>query len=765
MKKIQILYLLVAIFAVSCSTKSTAELTGLNESIEVKIDSLLELMTLEEKIGQLNQYSVGAELTGPGAKSDYEQKRLSLLQSGQVGSVLNLLGAAETRKMQEMVVNNSRLGIPLLFSYDVVHGYKTIFPIPLGESASWDMEAIKKSAAVAALETAAAGVHWTFAPMVDISRDARWGRVMEGAGEDPYLGAEIAKARVHGFQGDDLSDVSTIAATAKHFAGYGFVESGKDYNNVYLGKSMLLNSILPPFEAANDAGVATFMNAFNDIDGVPSTASDYLLRDLLKGAWGFDGLVVSDWNSIGEMVTHGTVKDEAEAAVYAINAGTDVDMEADAYIENLKTAVETGAVKIAAIDDATRRVLRIKYRLGLFEDPYKYSDIAREKATLMNAENMAAARDVAKKSIVLLKNERNLLPLNKPKNIAVIGPLAKDKDSPIGNWRAAGEANSAVSFFEGISTALPSASIRYAEGCKLSIGPNNFFEETVIEESDRSGFARARNIARNADVVFMVLGETAYMSGEGRSRADIGLPGLQLELLKEVYKVNKNIVLVLMNGRPLTLVWEAENIPVIVETWHLGSEAGNAIADVLTGKYNPSGKLPMSFPRSVGQLPIYYNHKNTGRPSSGPGQVFYTHHGDVDNSPLYPFGFGLSYSKFEYENMQIDKNRMTVNDSIIVSVTVQNTSAVDGEEVIQLYLQDEVGSITRPVKELKDFKKLMIKGGTSQKMTFTINHKDLAFYRKDFTYGTEPGSFKVFVGTNSNDLLMGQFELTEGTDF
>lgn len=765
MKKNIILLLLISLVGFSCSTNSTNSVSSLDESIENSIDSLISKMTLEEKIGQLNQYSVGAELTGPGAKSDYEQQRLALLKSGQVGSVLNLLGAKATREMQEMVVNNSRLGIPLLFSYDVVHGYKTMFPIPLGESASWDLDAIKLSAAVAAKETAAAGVHWTFAPMVDISRDARWGRVMEGAGEDPYLGSEIAIARVNGFQGDDLSDISTIAATAKHFAGYGFVESGMDYNNVYLGKSMLLNTILPPFEAANDAGVATFMNAFNDIDGVPSTASDYLLRDLLKGAWGFDGLVVSDWNSIGEMVTHGTAKDEAEATVYAINAGTDVDMEADAYFENLKTAVENGAVKIATIDDATRRVLRIKYRLGLFDDPYKYSDLAREEATLMNAENMAAARDVARKSIVLLKNERNLLPLKNPKSIAVIGPLAKDKDSPLGNWRAAADGNSAVSFFEGISSAMGTTNISYAEGCKLSIGPNNFFDKTVLEHNDRSGFAKAKNVARNADVVIMVLGETAYMSGEGRSRADIGLPGLQLELLKEVYKVNKNIVLVLMNGRPMTLPWEAENIPAIVETWHLGAEAGNAIADVLTGKYNPSGKLPMSFPRSVGQLPIYYNHKTTGRPSSGPGQVFYTHHGDVDNSALYPFGYGLSYSKFEYDNMQIDKKSIAAEESIIVSVNVQNTSAVDGEEVVQLYIQDEVGSITRPVKELKGFKKLMIKGGTSQKVTFTINQKDLAFYRKDFTYGTEPGSFKVFVGTNSSDLLMGQFELTEGTDF
>jgi len=764
MQKFIILYVVIGFVGMSCFSNYANNFdseTGVVDVVESKIDSLLQIMTLDEKIGQLNQYAVGSELTGPGAKSDREQARLDLLNSGQVGSVLNLLGAEETRKLQKQVVENSRLGIPLLFSYDVIHGYKTMFPIPLGESASWDLEAIKTSAAIAAQEAASAGLHWTFAPMIDIGRDARWGRVMEGAGEDPYLGSQIAVARVNGFQGDDLSLNHTIAACAKHFAGYGFVESGKEYNNVYVGKSLLLNTIVPPFKAASEAGVATYMNAFNDIDGVPSTANDYLLKDLLKQSWGFDGFVVSDWNSIGELVNHGTAANNEEAATYALNAGTDMDMEADAYIEHLKTAVEAGHVKESAINDAVRRVLRVKYRLGLFDDPYRYSDVEREKATLLHKDNVEASRDIARKSIVLLKNEHHLLPLKNPKNIAVIGPLAKDKDSPLGNWRAAAEGNSAVSFYEGITEALGNTKINYAEGCKLSIGPNNFIEETIVEQNDRSGFEEAKEVAKDAEVVFMVLGETAYMSGEARSRVDIGLPGLQLELLQEVYKVNKNIVLILMNGRPLTIPWEAEHIPTILETWHLGSEAGHAIADVITGKYNPSGKLPMSFPRNVGQLPIYYNHKNTGRPSADPGIVFYTHYGDIDNTPLYPFGYGIGYSDFEYADLHIEQSEMTDEEILSVNLTVINNGKMDGEEVVQLYIRDLVGSITRPVKELKRFKKIFIKAGENKKVSFEITAEDLSFYRKDFSYGTEPGEFSVFVGGNSRDVMTVKFELIE----
>jgi len=730
--------------------------------VEYKVDSLLKLMTLKEKIGQLNQYAIGPELTGPGVKSNRDQKRKELLLNGGVGSVLNLLGAKETREIQKQVVENSRLGIPLLFSYDVVHGYKTMFPIPLGESASWDLKAMKLSASIAAKEAASAGLHWTFAPMVDISRDARWGRVMEGAGEDPYLGSQIAKARVLGFQGNNLGSPFTIAACAKHFAGYGFVEGGKDYNNVSIGKSTLLNSIIPPFKAAQEVGVATFMNAFNDIDGIPATSNSFLLQDLLKEKWGFDGFVVSDWNSIGELVNHGTVNNKIEAAEHALIAGTDMDMEADAYIENIQYLVESGKVNVTLIDESVRRVLRIKFRLGLFDDPYLYSDEEREKSTIFKKEHLAIARNIARKSIVLLKNEKGLLPLKSGKKIAIIGPLVKDKDTPLGNWRAAAESNSAVSFYEGLTVALEGKSqISYAEGCKLSIGANNFFNEVIIEQNDKSGFDEAKRIAKSSEIVIMVLGETAYMSGEARSRAEIGLPGLQLELLKEIYKVNSNVILVLMNGRPLTIPWESENIPAIIETWHLGSEAGNAIADVIIGKYNPSGKLPMCFPRTVGQLPLYYNHKMTGRPSADPGFVFYAHYGDVDNTPLYPFGFGLSYSKFEYTNLRLSKRNISNNKSITVSIDVTNSSSLDGTEVVQLYIQDIVGSITRPVKELKAFKKVLIKSGETRRINFDISTKDLSFYRKDFSYGVELGKFNVFVGGNSRDVLTEEFELIQ----
>ncbi|MGB0525963.1 MAG: glycoside hydrolase family 3 N-terminal domain-containing protein, partial [Flammeovirgaceae bacterium] len=634
---------------IGCKNQTTSHNMPPNSIIETKVDSLLSLMTLEEKVGQLNQYAVGSNLTGPAQREGLEKLRYEQLLSGQVGSVLNLVGAHQAYEMQKQVVENSRLGIPLIFAYDVIHGYKTMFPIPLAESASWDLDAIEQSAKIAAKEAASAGIQWTFAPMIDISRDARWGRVMEGAGEDPFLGSEIARARVKGFQGNDLSAITTIAACAKHFAAYGFVESGKEYNNVYIGQHTLMNTVIPPFKAALEADVATFMNAFNDIDGIPATAHKQLLRTLLKGEWQYDGLVVSDWNSIGELMNHGVAKDKKQAAKLAIQAGTDVDMEGIAYIDFLKELVENGTVAESVINDAVKRILRLKFKLGLFDDPYQYFDVNREKATLLHQDHLDASREVAKKSIVLLKNENNLLPLT-TKSIAVIGPLAKDKDSPLGNWRAAANANSAVSFYEGLAAAIgKDVTLSYAEGCKLSLGPNVFYQQMKVNQDDRSGFAQAIAQAQKAETVIMVLGETAYMSGEGRSRSELGLPGVQLDLLKAVYQVNKNIILVLMNGRPLAITWEAEHIPAILETWHLGAQAGHAIADVLTGKYNPSGKLPMSFPRNAGQAPIYYNHKITGRPApNNPGEVFYSHFTDVDNSPLYPFGYGLSYSTFDY---------------------------------------------------------------------------------------------------------------------
>lgn len=738
----------------ACGSNKQAAETLSSDNIDqykVRVDSIINLMTVAEKVGQLTQFSVGAEMTGPSSKGDRAQKRYEMLLSGHVGSVLNLLGAENTYKLQKQVVQQSRLGIPLIFAYDVIHGYKTMFPIPLGESASWNLELMKLSAAVAAKEAAAAGLQWTFAPMLDVSVDPRWGRVMEGAGEDPYLGSQVAIARISGFQGDDLSDINTIAACAKHFAGYGFAVAGKDYNNVNINKYELLNRILPPFKVAAENKVATFMNAFNDLLGTPATANHYLLRDKLKGEWQYDGAVVSDWNSIGEMVTHGTAENLRQAAEQAILAGSDIDMEANAYPFFLEELVSSGVVAESIVDDAVARVLLLKYRLGLFDDPYKYMDAEREANELLSEENLSASLSVAEESIVLLKNENGLLPLKNIKNVAVIGPLAKDKDSPLGNWRAAADAGSAVSFYEGLEAKIgKDVSITYSEGCKLSIGPNNFFQELEINNTDRTGFEEAIAVAKRAEVVFMVLGEPAYMSGEGRSRADIGLPGVQLDLLKAVYEVNSNIVLVLMNGRPMTLSWEDEHIPSILETWHLGSQAGHAIANVISGDVNPSGKLTMTFPRSVGQIPVYYNHKTTGRPTYAPGQVFFSHHTDIDKTPLYPFGFGLSYSDFVYSPIKLNKETLkNDNDSIKVSVTVENTSDVAGKEIVQLYIQDDVASITRPMKELKAFRKLTLAAKEKLTIDFYLKAADLAFYRKDYSFGTEVGTFKVYVGKDA----------------
>jgi beta-glucosidase len=744
----------------SCSNPDEKSTIPYNTAIDTKVDSLLSLMTLEEKIGQLNQYSLGSEFTGPGNKNGQDSIRYQQLISGQVGSVLNLLGAENTRKMQKLVLDNSRLGIPLLFAYDVIHGYKTMFPIPLAESSSWNLDLMQKTAQAAAAESAASGLHWTFAPMIDVTVDARWGRVMEGAGEDPFLQSEIAKARINGFQGEDLAHNKTIAATAKHFAGYGYAESGKDYNSVNINNYILHNHILPPFKASADAKAASFMNAFNDINAVPSTANQYLLQDLLRDKWGYDGLVVSDWNSIGELVNHGVSPDLKNAAKKAIIAGSEVDMEGSAYIQNLAQLVDEGEVQESLINKAVRKVLELKYKLGLFDDPYKYSDLDREEEIVGNEMHHELSEDIAKESIVLLKNDNALLPIKNVKNIALIGPLAKDKDTPLGNWRAQAVSNSAVSLFEGLEQILPkNTNVQYAEGVKLSIGSNNFFQEQEINETDRSGFDEAKRIAKNSDLVIMALGETAYMSGEGRSRADIGLPGLQQELLKEIHAINPNIVLVLMNGRPLELSWEDENIPAILETWHLGQRAGTAIAKTLMGENNPSGKLTMSFPRHVGQSPIYYNHKITGRPSTASGQVFYAHHTDVDNSPLYPFGFGLSYSTFEYSEIELSKSSMTQDEEILASVTIRNTSTIDGKEIVQLYVQDLVAEETPMLKSLKAFQKVDIKAGESVKVEFSITKDMLSYFKSNGDSTLEKGSFKVFIGGNSAVEQNKNFEL------
>ena len=727
------------------------------EHIEQKVDALLKQMTLEEKIGQMNQYSGFWDLTGPAPSSGNAAKKYEHLRKGYVGSMLNLRGVKNVRKIQKIAVEETRLGIPLIIGFDVIHGYETLSPIPLAESASWDLEAIKKSAEVAAEEAAAAGINWTFAPMVDISRDARWGRVMEGAGEDPYLASKIAIARVKGFQGSDLSQNNTIAACAKHFAAYGFAESGREYNTVDVGTSTLNNIVFPPFQATIEAGVRTFMNAFNELNGIPATGNTYLQRTILKDKWQFDGFVVSDWGSIEEMVAHGHAKDGKHAAQIAANAGSDMDMESYLYVNELAGLVREGKVKEAYIDDAARRILRVKFELGLFDDPYKYCDEQREKEVIGQHAFHEASLDIAKKSIVLLKNENQLLPLKKQgQKIALIGALASDKTSSLGSWRIAAKDNTAVSVLEGMQ-AYTGNQLTYAKGADVSLGQTKFIDELKINTTDRSEFPQAIAIAKTADVVVMVLGEVGYQSGEARSRTDLGLPGVQQDLLEAIYKVNKNIVLVLNNGRPLVLNWHQEHLPAIVEAWQLGTQSGNAIAQVLYGDYNPSGKLPMSFPRAVGQVPIYYNYKNTGRPLIPiPNTVFWSHYQDVENTPLYPFGYGLSYTTFEYSALQA---KVVSDKEVNVSVTLKNTGKFAGKEVVQLYIKDHYASVTRPVRELKGFELVSLKPNERKNITFTLSEKELGFYNNEGEFIVEPGDFSIFVGGDSNTTLQSKITL------
>lgn len=746
------------LLAMGCSSSRQHNFSEKNRlPIDRKVDSVLKLMTLEEKVGQMNQYNGFWDVTGPVPKDGQAAKKYENLKKGLVGSMLNVRGVKDVRALQKIAVEETRLGIPLIFGFDVVHGYKTISPIPLAEAASWDLEAMKKSAEIAAAESAVAGLNWTFAPMVDISRDARWGRVMEGAGEDPYLGSQIAIARVKGFQGDKFNEFR-LAACTKHFAGYGFAESGRDYNTVDISDNTLHNIILPPFKATVDAGVLTFMNSFNELEGIPATGNSYLQRELLKKEWKFDGFVVSDWGSLGEMIPHGYAKDLKDAAMKAANAGSDMDMESYGYVSHLADLVKEGKVSEDKIDDAVRRILKVKFELGLFDNPYKYCDENREKEYTGKKEFHEGVLDMAKKSIVLLKNENSLLPLKKQgQKIAVIGALANDKTSPLGSWRIGADDNTAVSFLEGMAN-YKGNQIIYEKGADVALGEPRFMLETKINTTDKSGFEKAIAAAKQADVVIMVLGEHGLQSGEGRSRSDITLPGVQQELLEAVYKANPNIVLVLQNGRPLAIPWAAKNIPAIVEAWHLGTQSGHAIAQVLYGDYNPSGKLPMTFPRNVGQLPIYYNYKNTGRPSTdNPESVFWSHYTDIENTPLYPFGYGLSYSKFEYSNLKLDTKTLHKNGKIKVSVDVKNNSTVDGKEVVQLYIRDLIASATRPVRELKGFELTEIKAGQTKTVTFTINEKTIEFYSARKIWEAEPGDFQLFVGGSSMATLQADF--------
>lgn len=738
----------------------------INANSERKIDSVLALMNIDEKIGQLVQYNGGWDATGP-SSSQGDQHKLDKLKKGEVGSMLNITSVASIRETQRLVIENSRLKIPLIFGYDVIHGYKTIFPIPLGESASWDLDIIQQSAEIAAKEASASGLNWTFAPMMDISRDARWGRVMEGGGEDTYLSTQIAVARIKGFQGNDLSKSNTIAACAKHFAGYGFAEAGRDYNTVSISEYDLHNVILPPFKASANAGVATFMNAFNDLNGIPATGHKVLQRNLLKGKWNWDGFVVSDWGSIGEMKTHGYAKDTKHAGEIAIKAGSDMDMQSFTYEQSLKTLVEEGRVSIDLIDDAVRRVLRVKFQLGLFDDPYKYCNKDLEAKELYTKENLEISREVAKKSIVLLKNEKQLLPLSKTlKSIAVIGPLADDKNSPLGNWRAQGEYNSAISLLEGVNAAVSeNTKVYYEKGIELTIptvkpGQNQFSTALKFNTTDKTGIKEAVEAAKKAEIVLLAIGENAYQSGEGRSMTDIGFKGLQIELLEAIYKVNKNIVIVLMNGRPMDLSRPTALVPSILECWHLGSQSGYAIADVLFGDYNPSGKLPVSFPHNVGQVPLYYNQKNTGRPSNAT-QVTYSHYRDAPKTALYPFGFGLSYTEFTYSDLTLDRTEMLVDGKLEVSVNVTNTGDSAGEEIVQLYIRDLVASYIRPVKELKGFKKIMLKPGETKKVAFLINAETLQFYTANKKWEVESGEFDIWIGGSSETNLKKRFLVAE----
>jgi beta-glucosidase len=757
-KNIKYTFSILFLIVLSCSTPKNIVDTTNSSPIEKRVDSILSLMTIEEKVGQLNQYNGFWDVTGPAPKEGHAAKKYADLKKGLVGSMLNVKGVADVKALQKIAVEQTRLGIPLLFGFDVIHGYKTISPIPLAEAASWDLQAIQKSAAIAAEEAAAVGINWTFAPMVDISRDARWGRVMEGAGEDPYLGSLIAKARIQGFQGN-LSNKNIIAC-AKHFAGYGLAEAGRDYNTVVVSDDVLHNAILPPFKAASEAGVKTFMNSFNDLNGIPATGNTYLQRDLLKKSWNFQGFVVSDWGSINEMIPHGYAQDSKHAAEIAIKAGSDIDMESYAYVDHLKALIEAGTVNIAIINDAVRRVLRVKFELGLFDNPYKYCDESVEKATVGKNEFHEGVLDIAKKSIVLLKNENQLLPIKQSgQKIALIGALANDKTSPLGSWRIAADDNTAISVLEGMKN-YPNNELIYTKGADVAIGRTQFMWETKINTTDTSGFAEAIATAKKADVVVMVLGEHGLQSGEGRSRADIGLPGVQQELLEAVFKANPNIVLVLTNGRPLAIPWAAQNIPAILETWHLGTQSGNAIAQVLYGDYNPSGKLPMTFPRNVGQLPIYYNHKNTGRPAANePEIVFWSHYIDEKNSPLFAFGHGLSYSKFEYSQLKVSSSTFSKGETIQVQVELKNNSAVEGKEVVQLYVRDMVGSFTRPVKELKGFEMVTLKPFETKVVTFSIDQSMLAYFTANKIWEAEPGIFKVFVGGSSEQLLETEIEL------
>ena len=711
-------------------------LSAQRPAAEPKIDSLLARMTLEEKLGQLNQVSVDGQ---PNAE------QMDLVRKGLVGSFLNLAGADATHAAQHVAVTESRLHIPLLLGLDVIHGYRTIFPIPLGEAASWDPEAVQAAAHVAAKEAAAAGVHWTFAPMVDIARDPRWGRIAEGSGEDPYLGSALAAARVRGFQGTDPRAPDAVLATVKHFAAYGGAEGGRDYNTVDLSERTLREVYLPPYHAAIDAGAGSVMTSFNEIGGIPSTASPWLMTTVLRREWGFKGFVVSDWTAVAELLNHGVAGSRAEAGKLALEAGVDMDMVSRIYVSDLPALVRAGRIPVTVVNEAVRRVLRAKAALGLFDDADHGASPERERAALLAPEHRQLARRVAEESIVLLKNEGQVLPLAaRVKTLAVIGPLADDKVAALGSWPGRGDPQDAVTPLAGIQARAGSVTVVYAKGCGIT-------------DTTTAGFAEAVAAAKQADVAVLVLGEAGDMSGEAASRADIDLPGVQPRLLEAIQATGTPVVLVVMSGRPLTIPWAAEHVPAIVESWFLGVEDGPALAAVLFGDVSPSGKLPVTFPRALGQIPLYYNHKNTGRPT-GPDK-YTSKYTDLPVTPLFPFGHGLSYTTFGYSDLRISAPSIPPAGTLRVSITVTNTGSRDGTEVAQLYVHDEVASVTRPVRALAGFRRVSLKPGEARTVEFQLTPKELGLYNKDMKFVVEPGKFRVFVGGSSVGGLEGEFEV------
>jgi beta-glucosidase len=698
--------------------------------VEKEINSLLSRMTLAEKLGQLQQ------LDGEG-NGNYRPEHVELVRKGLLGSTLNVRGAKATNELQRIAMTESRLKIPLIFGFDVIHGYRTVFPIPLAEACSWDPASVERASSIAAAEARAVGLHWTFAPMVDIARDPRWGRIMEGSGEDPFLGSAMARARTIGFQGRDYSAPDKVVACAKHYVGYGAAEAGRDYNTTDISEWTLRQIYLPPFKATVDAGIGTFMSAFNDLNGVPASANHFTLTKVLRDEWKFDGFVVSDYTSVQELINHGLAADGRQAASAALNAGVDMEMVSRLYNQNGASLLKDGKLTQQTIDEAVRRILRIKFRLGLFDRPY--ADEARESRVVFSTENQTAARQIAAHSMVLLKNERNILPLSKTvRSIALIGPLADSQKDMIGAWSGDGKPSDAITLLQGLKTKVGSqVKINYAKGCEV-MGDNT------------SGFEEAVNAAKASDIVVMAIGEAAEMSGEASSRSSLDIPGRQLDLVKAVQATGKPVVIVLMNGRPLTIPWLAENSPAILEAWFAGTQAGNAIADVLFGDVNPGGKLPVTFPRSLGQVPLYYNHMNTGRPPD-PNSKWTSKYLDIDWTPLFPFGYGLSYTQFALSNLQLSARNIQPDGKLTITVEVQNTGSRAGDEVVQLYLHDVAATRTRPVKELKGFQRVSLQPGEKRQLTFTLTPAELAFYNEDMRFVVEPGVFNVMVGTSSAD--------------